>query len=72
MELRTFSEPQQGDTYDDLAHVTLEAERLGFGAFFCCDHYSKVGTVSGLPGPTDAWITLAALARETSTIRLWR
>ena len=24
----------------------------------------------GLPGPTDAWVTLAGLARETSTIRL--
>ena len=28
------------------------------------------GRASGLPGPTDAWITLAGLARETSRIRL--
>jgi F420-dependent oxidoreductase-like protein len=70
MELRIFTEPQQGATYDDLARVAQEAERLGFGAFFRSDHYSKMGSVSGLPGPTDAWITLAALARETSTIRL--
>jgi F420-dependent oxidoreductase-like protein len=70
MELRIFTEPQQGATYDDLLSVAKEAERLGFGAFFRSDHYLKMGSVSGLPGPTDAWITLAALARETSTIRL--
>lgn len=70
MELRIFTEPQQGATYDDLLAVALESERLGFGAFFRSDHYLHMGAVSGLPGPTDAWITLAALARETTTIRL--
>jgi F420-dependent oxidoreductase-like protein len=70
MELRVFTEPQQGATYDDLLRVALETERLGFGAFFRSDHYVHMGSVSGLPGPTDAWITLAGLARETSTIRL--
>ncbi|MBZ5733762.1 LLM class F420-dependent oxidoreductase [Nocardioides sp. TRM66260-LWL] len=69
MELRVFTEPQQGATYDDLLAVAQEAERLGFGAFFRSDHYLGMGT-PGLPGPTDAWLTLAALARETSTIRL--
>jgi len=69
MELRIFTEPQQGATYDDLLAVALEAERLGFGAFFRSDHYLAMGT-DGLPGPSDAWITLAALARDTSTIRL--
>jgi len=29
-----------------------------------------MGQRDGLPGPTDAWVTLAGLARETSTIRL--
>src|SRR5471030_3185039 len=70
MELRVFTEPQQGATYDDLLHVAVESERLGFGAFFRSDHYLHMGSVSGLPGPTDAWITLAGLARETSRIRL--
>ncbi|MBS1847655.1 MAG: LLM class F420-dependent oxidoreductase [Actinobacteria bacterium] len=70
MELRIFTEPQQGATYDQLLAVALEAERLGFGAFFRSDHYTKMGNVTGLPGPTDAWITLAGLARDTSTIRL--
>lgn len=69
MELRVFTEPQQGATYDDLVAVAQEAERLGFGAFFRSDHYLGMGT-PGLPGPSDAWITLAGIARETSTIRL--
>lgn len=70
MELRIFTEPQQGATYDDLLFVARYAESLGFGAFFRSDHYTKMGDVSGLPGPTDAWTTLAGLARDTSTIRL--
>lgn len=69
MELRVFTEPQQGATYDDLVTVAKEAEALGFGAFFRSDHYLGMGT-EGLPGPSDAWITLAGIARETSTIRL--
>ena len=69
-DLRIFTEPQQGATYDTLLAVAQRAEALGFGAFFRSDHYLKMGEVSGLPGPTDAWITLAGLARDTSTIRL--
>ena len=69
MELRVFTEPQQGATYDDLVAVAQEAEELGYGAFFRSDHYLGMGT-EGLPGPSDAWITLAGIARETSTIRL--
>src|SRR4051794_31707847 len=69
MELRVFTEPQQGATYDDLVTVAQEAERLGFGAFFRSDHYLAMGG-DGRPGPTDAWVTLAGIARETSTIRL--
>src|SRR6202162_3325994 len=70
MELRVFTEPQQGATYDDLLRVALESERLCFGVFCRTDHYLHMGAVSGLPGPTDAWVTLAGLARETTTIRL--
>jgi len=69
MELRIFTEPQQGATYDDLLAVASTAEELGFGAFFRSDHYLAMGG-DGLPGPTDAWTTLAGLARETRTIRL--
>ena len=70
MDLRVFTEPQQGATYDQLLAVALEAETLGFDAFFRSDHYLKIGGGSGLPGPSDAWITLAGLARDTTTIRL--
>ena len=70
MDLRIFTEPQQGASYDDLLAVALVAEELGFDAFFRSDHYLKIGDMTGLPGPTDAWITLAGLARDTSRIRL--
>jgi F420-dependent oxidoreductase-like protein len=70
MDLRIFTEPQQGATYDDLLNVAQEAERLGFDAFFRSDHYLHMGSVTGLPGSSDAMVTLGALARETSTIRL--
>ena len=70
MQLRIFTEPQQGASYDDLLRVAQATEQLGFDAFFRSDHYLKMGDVDGLPGPTDAWLTLAALARETKRIRL--
>jgi len=70
VELRIFTEPQQGASYDDLLRVARCAEDAGYGAFFRSDHYLKMGSADGLPGPTDAWVTLAALARETSRIRL--
>ncbi|HEX5365172.1 MAG TPA: LLM class F420-dependent oxidoreductase [Acidimicrobiales bacterium] len=68
--LRIFTEPQQGASYEDVLAVAREAEVLGFDAFFRSDHYLKMGDVSGLPGPTDAWVTLAGLARDTGRIRL--
>jgi F420-dependent oxidoreductase-like protein len=70
MKLRIFTEPQQGADYATLRAVALAAEELGFDAFFRSDHYLKMGSGSGLPGPTDAWVTLAGLAVETSRIRL--
>ncbi|MGP4000333.1 LLM class F420-dependent oxidoreductase [Streptomyces sp. 8N706] len=69
MELRIFTEPQQGASYETLLTVAQATEDLGFDAFFRSDHYLSMGG-SGLPGPTDAWITLAGLARETRRIRL--
>ncbi|WP_432094757.1 LLM class F420-dependent oxidoreductase [Streptomyces sp. bgisy100] len=70
MDLRIFTEPQQGASYDTLLTVAKATEDLGFDAFFRSDHYLHMGDVDGLPGPTDAWITLAGLARETRRIRL--
>jgi F420-dependent oxidoreductase-like protein len=69
VQLRIMTEPQLGATYDDLLAVARRTEETGFDAFFRSDHYLTMGG-DGLPGPTDAWITLAGLARETSRIRL--
>ncbi|WP_371477495.1 LLM class F420-dependent oxidoreductase [Kitasatospora sp. NBC_00315] len=71
MDLRIFTEPQQGADYETLLRVARTAEELGvFSAFFRSDHYLRMGDGDGLPGPTDAWLTLAGLARETARIRL--
>ena len=70
MQLRIFTEPQQGARYADLLALARRSEHLGFDAFFRSDHYLKMGSVEGLPGPSDAWTTLAGLARDTSRIRL--
>jgi F420-dependent oxidoreductase-like protein len=65
-----FTEPQQGFTYDDQLAFARSAERHGLDGFFRSDHYLRMGEGDPLPGPTDAWTTLAGLARETSRIRL--
>jgi F420-dependent oxidoreductase-like protein len=68
--LRIFIEPQLGATYEDQLAVARESEALGFDAFFRSDHYLTMGEGLGEPGPTDSWVTLGALARETERIRL--
>ncbi|WP_127819247.1 LLM class F420-dependent oxidoreductase [Microbacterium sp. CPCC 204701] len=70
MEYCLFTEPQRGATYDDQLAFAQTGELLGFDGFFRSDHYLHMGGDDGLPGPTDAWTTLAGLARETSRIRL--
>lgn len=70
MELRVFIEPQNGATYEQQLAMARAAEAHGFGAFFRSDHLLRIPPGSGEPGPTDSWVTLGALARETSTIRL--
>jgi F420-dependent oxidoreductase-like protein len=71
MQLRIFTEPQQGASYDDLLAVARATEQFGFDGFFRSDHFMHMGSRGdGMPGPTDAWTTLAGLARETSRIRL--
>jgi F420-dependent oxidoreductase-like protein len=67
--LRIFTEPQQGATYEQLVRMAQASESAGFDAFFRSDHFLTMGG-DGLPGPTDAWLTLAAIARETDRIRL--
>lgn len=70
MDHRIFIEPQQGTTYDAVLALARTTERLGFDGFFTSDHYLRMGDADGLPGPLDAWTTLAGLARETQRIRL--
>jgi F420-dependent oxidoreductase-like protein len=70
MELRLFIEPQQGASYAEQLAIARKAEECGFPAFFRSDHLLVMGDGDGLPGPTDAWTTLAGLARDTNTIRL--
>ena len=70
MDLRIFTEPQMGASYDDQLRVARAAEAAGYDAFFRSDHFLVMGEASGEPGPTDSWVTLGALARETSRIRL--
>ena len=70
MDLRVFVEPQQGASYMQQLHVAQAAEQLGFDGFFRSDHYLRMGPGDASPGPTDTWVTLGAIARETSRIRL--
>lgn len=70
MEYCLFTEPQQGFSYDDQLAFARSAETHGLDGFFRSDHYLRMGEGDALPGPTDAWTTLAGLARETSRIRL--
>lgn len=70
MQLRIFTEPQLGASYDDQLGVARTTEECGFDAFFRSDHYLTMLGRDGLPGPTDSWVTLAGLARETQRIRL--
>lgn len=70
MDLRIFIEPQPGASYETQLALARRAEDLGFDAFFRSDHFLRSGAGDPLPGPTDSWVTLAGLARETSTIRL--
>ncbi len=65
-----MTEPQQGASYQDLLGVAQATRAAGFSAFFRSDHLLVMGDGSGLPGPSDAWITLAGLARDVPDIRL--
>src|SRR4051794_30038641 len=70
MDFRIFIEPQQGASYDAQLRLARAAEDCGFDGFFRSDHFLVMGDTDGLPGPSDSWVTLAGLARETSRLRL--
>ncbi|NES12642.1 MULTISPECIES: LLM class F420-dependent oxidoreductase [Micromonospora] len=70
MRVCVFTEPHRGASYDDQLRFARRVEETGYEGFFRADHYRAMGDEPALPGPTDAWLTMAALARETSRIRL--
>jgi alkanesulfonate monooxygenase SsuD/methylene tetrahydromethanopterin reductase-like flavin-dependent oxidoreductase (luciferase family) len=76
MRLCLSIEIQEGMSYAETLAMTRLGERLGFESALLAEHYYPSGRAelyaSG-PGETmaaDAWIYLAGLSRETTTIRL--
>jgi F420-dependent oxidoreductase-like protein len=70
MRVCLFIEPHRGATYDTQLRFATHAEDAGFEGLLRADHYRSLTPEPGLPGPTDAWITLAGLARETTKLRI--
>lgn len=70
MDLRIFTEPQQGASFATLLAAAQATREAGFSAFFRSDHILKMGSVDGLPGPSDSFVTLAAIAAAVPDIRL--
>ena len=69
MRFNVMLEPQEGLSYQDILAVAQRAEALGFEGLYRSDHYTSVGGRAA-SGSTDAWATLAGLARETERLRL--
>lgn len=69
MRLNVMLEPQEGMSYAQILAVAHRAEQLGFEGLYRSDHYTSVMGRQGLAS-TDAWATLAGLARETRGLRL--
>lgn len=70
MQVCVFIEPHRGASYATQLAFARQVEACGFAGLFRADHYQPFGDSTGLPGPTDAWVTLAGLAVQTSRIRL--
>jgi F420-dependent oxidoreductase-like protein len=69
MDLRIFTEPQQGASHSDLLQAALATRAAGFSAFFRSDHVLAMGDGDGLPGPSDSIASLAALTAQVPEIR---
>ncbi len=71
MDFRVFVEPQNGASFAEQLGMAKVAEEAGFGGFFRSDHFLTMDDRNGgLPGPTDSWVTLGAIATHTTTLRL--
>lgn len=69
MRLAIMLEPQEGLSYDDVLAVARRTADAGLDGLYRSDHYTSVAGRVGLDS-TDAWATLAGLAREVPAIRL--
>ena len=69
MDLRIFTEPQQGASHADLLAVAQATRAGGFSAFFRSDHLMAMGDRDGLPGPSESFVSLGALAAQVPDIR---
>ena len=68
MRFALMIEPQQDVSWEQNLAIAQRAEAAGFEILYRSDHYES------FPGPagkrsTDAWATIAALVRETTTLR---
>jgi F420-dependent oxidoreductase-like protein len=66
--MRVMLEGQEGASYEDILRVARTSERLGFGGIFRSDHWLPIMADRQVDA-TDAWATLAGLARDTARIR---
>ena len=69
MRFALMVDPQEGLPYARMLELAQAAESAGFGAFVRSDHWLSLQGDWAAPA-TDAWTTLAGLARETTRIRL--
>ncbi len=69
MQFALMVEGQEGITYRRMLELARAAEAAGFDAFVRSDHWLSLEGAWDRPA-TDAWTTLAGLARETGRIRL--
>lgn len=69
MDIAIMLEGQEGPTYDTILGVARRVQHHGLQGLYRSDHYSSIGGAAERPA-TDAWATLAGLARETQDIHI--
>ena len=70
MDLRIFTEPQLGASHASLVAMAQATREHGFDGFFRSDHVLTMGGASGLPGPSESFVSLGAIAVQVPDIRL--
>src|SRR5437667_3767263 len=67
LDLEDIADPEE--KFEAMVRVGVEAERLGFDSVWLYDHFHTVPTAH-LETNFECWISTAALARETSRVRI--